>query len=626
MLKIENIAEDQILFYDLETDDKFAPYAKIRMIGCQYGFEGERETVRTYAERKRFREAMASPWVLKVGFNNCNYDDLILRREGIGIDETSRHDVYLMIKAIHPRMPSYSLKYLMWHIFGDHHWPEYELERHAKKHAINKWTESPDKLLKLYQGHDLQQHCQLFCYAWEIVQRKEHWSAYCLDLSNGAPLEEMVNEGGVFVNPEHCKRKIVTLQNHKRKITEYAKRESNGAVLNPNSSKQLGKYFDTEGFELELSANGDFAVRKADLIRIKPDSRVARASLAVRRINSDLKYYENYLEAANYEIESPRKTSETCRSLSNVLIKIPVSYSISNARTRRYTSSSKFGINFQNADEHAKSIWHIPEGWLGWWIDSTQIENVVHIYESEDDERRSAYESDPDWNEYVWLCNRIIGGTPRNKKELDSIPSPQMPNWSVYKQFKTCKLALNFGMGVSKFCRTTGVESKVGKKTFELVHQACPAILKLQDKVRDKLIKYGYVTDVFGHRYIDSARRAYKCVAYLVQGCGTGSLPKAQIRANYETLKSFGSHSPDGISGYMCTTTHDDNGGRINLRMPQSSIVDLLGRLMYNMTKKFSYKFDSIPLRAKLYLSTTTAAEAQEVDLTKPETYERYLS
>lgn len=617
MLKVSEILEDQILFYDLETDHQYAPYANIRLIGVQYGFGGQRETVRTFGERQRFKAALLNPAVLKVGFNCCNFDDIILTRHGYKMHEASRHDIYLMIKTIHPKMPSYGLKFLCWWIFGDHHWPEYELERNAKKTQTDKWTKAPDEYLEPYLAHDLSQHCNLFSYAWDIVQRPVHWSAYLLDLAVGSPLEEMTNRGGIYVNREYCQRRIVTLLNRKKKIENYAFQQSDGEVRNPNSSKQLGKYFNSEGFELELSANGDFSVRKSDLleIEIKSKNPVARSSLVVRKVNSDLKYYENYLEAANYETQ--------CK---NNLVRIPIAYSISNARTRRFTSSSRFGINFQNADKHAKSIWHVPEGWLGWWIDSTQIENVVHIYESKDIERRRDYEADSEWSEYVWLCNRILGGTPRTKWELDHIPSPQTPNWSIYKQYKTVKLMLNFGAGIAKFCTVTGIDKATGTKLFRDIHEVCPAIHQLQDRVRKDLLRDGHVTDPFGHRYYDIPNRAYKCVAYLIQGCGTGSLPKAQIRSNYETIHSFDKHSRSGCAGFMCSTTHDDNGGRINLDLHKLDILHILRELMQNMTTKYSPKFDNIPLRAKLYLSRTTAAQATEVDLTKPETYERYFN
>jgi hypothetical protein len=282
---------------------------------------------------------------------------------------------------------------------------------------------------------------------------------------------------------------------------------------------------------------------------------------------------------------------------------IPSAYQVSRAGTRRTLSKSFYKINFQNSTEAIDEFKLIPPGYIGWFIDSTQVENVVHIYESSDIARRQAYEADEDWNEYVWLCNRILGTT-KDKKELDSIKSKQIPHWSIYKLYKTIKLALNFGMGVKKFCSSLGIDIKIGRKLFEDIHRACPAIRQLQDYVERTLESQGYVQDTFGHIYTGYVEEAYKVVAYLIQGCGTGSLPKAQLRANYDTLHAWSDRLGVNV-GPLNATTHDEQSGLIRADLGEENIHAILKDLMLNMTTKFNNKFDGIPLRAKLYLSTT---------------------
>ena len=200
------------------------------------------------------------------------------------------------------------------------------------------------------------------------------------------------------------------------------------------------------------------------------DSLAARCTYEVRQIQSVLKYYSNYRKALYDNPESLRRRW------------IPRQLNISNAsNAAAYTSNSKYKLNFQNPNKAAKKVQIVPDGFLGIWIDSTQVENVVHIYESNDLARRLAYESDPDCNETVWLCKRILGGE-RSKKELDSIDSPQFPGWSIYKQFKTVKLALNFGMGLDHFCHDAGIHKNTGREAFNLIHKACPAIRNLQNR------------------------------------------------------------------------------------------------------------------------------------------------
>src|SRR5436190_8691197 len=104
-LKIEDIPEDQIIFYDIETDSQYAPYANIRMVGAQIGINGSPFLVESYQERRIFREMLASPNVLKVNFNGTNYDNMVLWRHGFPVNEHNHHDCFLMAKTCAPALP-----------------------------------------------------------------------------------------------------------------------------------------------------------------------------------------------------------------------------------------------------------------------------------------------------------------------------------------------------------------------------------------------------------------------------------------------------------------------------------------------------------------------------------------
>lgn len=605
-LPIASLQDDNdVLFYDIETTDQFAPYCELKLIVAQYGLHGKPFIVATTAQKNAFRSRLANPRTLKFGWNNKNFDDIVLHRHGYPVCEQGSHDLMLIAKTIAPYLASYSLKFVSWHYFADAHQPEFELERYAKHNNLEKWSiEGP--LMERYALHDIKQTAKLFQLFWDVVIRTKHWDAYCLDLSQGEPLRQMMLDGGLWLDETDLSQRIEALQLEKLHWEDEANRLSKGAVKNPNSSKQLGEYLDSEGFSLAVGDNGNFSVPKSvliDLIDLENGedlNPVARCAYEVRRANGALKYFQNYVAAltcnvANVDAARPKGW-------------IPVQYSISGARTRRYLSNSKFKLNFQNPDKEAKKVQLVPKGWLGVWIDSTQVENVVHIYESSDRDRRLAYEADENWNEYVWLCNQILGGS-RGQAELDATPSPHKPNWSIYKQFKTAKLALNFGMGIAKFCETCGLGSSAGRHIFAQVQEACPAIARLQERVANDLSANGEVTDAFGHIY--TGKEAYKVVAYLIQGCGTGSLPKAQIRANYDTILPLG--------GVLAGTTHDECSLRLPLSLGPDKLLATLQDLMYNMTGKFSHKFDNIPLRAKLYLSRTTTYDAEKINITDEE-------
>lgn len=645
MLLIKDIPEDQIMFYDLETTDQFAPYCEMKMIGVQYGFKGKPKVVNTFADRKRFRESLASPDMIKVAFNNINFDDLVLWRHGYPVNEVNRHDVFLMAKTVGPRLPAYSLKFLNWYYFGDFHPPEMEMNAYMKHYGVESLWEAPKDLLESYCLYDVNpQTTNLFKLFWEVVQRPLHWQAYTeLELPMGIVMEEIMLRGGEYLNSKLINELIATLQDEKDWYEDDVYKRTSGKVSNPNSTAQVGRYLaDEEGIEFSITDAGNFSIKKADVLEFlnldDPDqdrSKIIRGLFEVRRINNTLSYYRNYLEALGHCDAHYRRGW------------IPKQYSLSGARTRRILSNSKYKLNFQNPNEAAKEVQIVPEGWLGFWIDATQVENVVHIYESGDKARRSAYEADENWNEYVWLANTALGTDGQTKKQLDAIQSPVNPSWSVYKQFKTTKLALNFGMGVALYCKNAKLPERAGRASFTQVLSACPAIRQLQNRVASDLSKYGYVQDVFGHIYSGDVRIAYKVMSYLIQGCGTGSLPKIQMRANYDTLhqwdlklsdapklKEGWSKDPQlvvddkrGVISYgvMSGTIHDENSGRISLALGEKKIIATLQQMMFNMCERYSDCFDGIPLRAKLYLSRTTTNDRVEVNPTDLKTLRKLI-
>jgi len=596
------------LFYDLETTHEFPQYCDMTLCGILVddpdGFDDDVsyiwEAPFTDEKLEEIRVLLCENGIERIGFNNVNFDDLVLANYGISVPEEGTHDAMLALKTVMPGLPAHGLKFLSWLLLGDPNWTEFDLEQEGHKFG-DKITDR----LRAYHRYDLIMHKNIWEYIKDDVHKKEHWEAYQLDMRMKAPLEEITFRGGLNIDVPKCQFTLADLQKKKEAITRQVLALTKGKVQNPNSNKQVGEYLaNVEDWALNLTDTGEFQVKKKDLAEIigmsdeemrvwkigqpAPISEVAMLAWQMRDNETVRKYVQNYYNAAIG---------------TNLHGWIPLSYGISRAVTRRTLSKSFYKINFQNSTENIDEFKLIPAGYLGWFIDSTQIENVVHIYESEDDERRKSYEADPDWNEYVWLCNRILG-TNKTKKELDSIKSTQVPHWSVYKLYKTVKLALNFGMGIKKFCSTLGLDYDIGKSVFEDIHRACSAIRRLQAKVERNLRDKGYVQDSFGHIY--QGEEPYKVVAYLVQGCGTGSLPKAQVRANWETEERWRKvlHKQDTF-GALNSMTHDECSGLISLDIGEDYVKAFLREVMYNMTKRFSSKFGGIPLRAKLYLSTT---------------------
>jgi hypothetical protein len=195
---LDDILEEQILIYDIETDHQFAPYATLRMIGCQIGVAGEPFVVKTKQQQQWFRKQLACTGVLKFGWNNRSFDDIVLGRHGYPVNEKNAHDLMLAMKTIHPTSASYSLKYCAFDWFGDMHKPEMELEEWAKKNCQDKW-QAPDLLLHPYCLYDVRQTAMLLRLVWDRVIQPKHWLPYLLDISQGAPLQQMMLDGGIYL-------------------------------------------------------------------------------------------------------------------------------------------------------------------------------------------------------------------------------------------------------------------------------------------------------------------------------------------------------------------------------------------------------------------------------------------
>jgi hypothetical protein len=600
------------LYYDIETDSEHPQYANMSLMGILVedpkGFDDNViyawEAPFSAESIEEIKSLLCKQGIRRVGFNNLNYDDLVLANHGITVPSKGTEDAMLAIKTCHPELPAFALKFLCWYLLGDACWDEFTLEQSG-----HKFDGEVSENLRLYHREDLERHKKIWKWIEKKVAEPLHTEAYRLDMGMKYPLQEMTFEGGVLVDTKKAAQTLEMLEAKKKVIQARVAEVSNGKVTNANSNRQIGTYLaDVEDFALNLTGTGEFQVKKKDLAEItgmenekmrewKPGeilppnfSEVALLGWQMKDNETIRKYVKNYLTAA----------TETAMDGW-----IPAAYGISRAVTRRTLSKSFYKINFQNSNEAIDSFKLIPDGYLGWFIDSTQVENVVHIYESGDIARRQAYEEDEEWNEYVWLCCRIRGEE-GDKAKWDSIKSKQVPHWSIYKLYKTVKLALNFGMGIKKFCATLGLDYKIGQAIFNDIHRACQAIRQLQDKVEANLNSIGYVQDSFGHIY--RGEEPYKVVAYLIQGCGTGSLPKAQIKANFDTLHTWSANVGQSV-GPLCSTTHDENSGLLRLNLGETKIHKILSELMVNMTSRYSHKFDGIPLRAKLYLSTTTVAD-----------------
>lgn len=582
------------LYFDFETDNPNGPYATINLIGfqlndepvkiCKYGSGKPRDI----ATEKEFRQHLKNPRIRKVGFNIVNFDDQVAMNHDMEIAGPI-DDLFFMAKTLYPAHPAYSMKLLCLTELHDMHWAEGVVEEYKRRFGVTDWSAIPDKILIPYLEHDM----------WQTKSLHKHFVTLLADTPAGQNAYNRVEirgayhlprmiYNGIYVDTDFCSNRLATLQEEKHRIADKAQRKF--SVTNLLSTKQVGEVLDLDGFHIALTESDHYSLDKRELVDLKDKSPLAQLVYEAREIQAVKGFMENFLEAA--KVGKPYPSSN--------LVCIPTAFSQSAARSRRFISGSFFGINFQNLSQKAKEGIGVPPGWIECQIDLTAIEEVIHIFYSDDTTRRKLYEADEKYSSYVTLCN-LFHGTTKTKDEWDNIQFDANPVWSIYKAFKTAKLAANFSMGARKFAATHRCSLEVAQSILSSLHEAQPAIKQLVRDITAKLQKRGVVYDPFGHAYSGPIDKAYKVVAYMIQGTAASLL-----KMILWDILAIQDRFPRQFKG--CATVHDSIVFRMHKSLGLSTILEILDECRYISTEKYSSYFDDIPLRSKPALSTTNWA------------------
>lgn len=586
------------LYFDHETDNPHGPYACLNLIGFQ--LEDEEPKICKYGKDnidEEFAEYLANPEIIKVGFNIVNFDNQVSMNHGFKIAGPIE-DLFLQAKTLYPAHPAYSMKLLCLTELHDVHWAEGDVEAYKRKYGVEDWSAIPDRLLIPYLHHDLWQTKALHKHFKKLLaQSPAAQRAYGnVEIRGAYHLPRMIFNG-IYIDTEYCTDKlkgnidkdILGLEEDNRILHERAK--ARFGVTNLLSTKQVGEILDLDGFQIALTESGHYSLDKRELVDLKDKSPLAKLVYEAREIQAVKGFMENFLDAAGEGRPYSTRPELVC---------IPTAFSQSAARSRRFISGSHFGINFQNISQKAKEAIAVPPGWIECQIDLTAIEEVIHIFYSNDRTRRELYETDENYSSYVTLCNLFYGDT-KTKDEWDNIQFEANPVWSTYKAFKTAKLAANFSMGARKFSKTHRCPIEVATEILGALHKAQPAIKQLNNYVARKLETRGVLYDPFGHAYSGPLDKAYKVVAYLIQGTAASLLKMCLW-----DILSIQDRYPKQFQG--CATVHDSVIFRMHKSLGLERILSILKECEYITTKKYSPMFDDIPLRSKPALSITNWA------------------
>lgn len=457
-------------------------------------------------------------------FANGSYDLDIIRHTSGGVDIMEPNtvwDVSIMAKIIYNLRQSYSLKMLAYMEFGDPHFAEMEMQKTGRKIS----EANPDKVAE-YCKYDVYLTAALFSKYYPIVK-------------DDPAMQQEVECSRTVWRMMHRPIRIHPVRVHlgQRKVIQTIKRaKAQGETateipgFNVSSSHQvtafLKRYHPILVAEMKLTKTGLIATDKKALARLPARHPLFDAMATLKTVSAEKKYYDNILVARKYW-----KSNNICLRIRQ-----------SEASTRRFTSSG-YGpvkINAQNFSESSKSCFSVPKGYVGVFIDYSQIENIIHILYSLDRERWELWESDPKWNEYIWLAEKITGRKITDKKDPE------------YRLYKSMKLGINYGEGEKKFARETGIDEHIVRRKYADIHRVQPAIRSLSHKLIQKVRRDTYLTDPYGYKYFGTRGAEYKIVAHYIQGTACSIIKEAMINCDKQCIK----HGKD----MLITSIHDELG------------------------------------------------------------------
>ncbi len=507
----------------------------------------------------------------QIVMHNAKFDLDVLNRNGWDMKHLRVWDTMLMAKVLYEHLPSYGLKQLMWSYLGDVHLPKQEIEEWFTKHGHPRNGADmgllPRDMLVRYNMKDCEGTLLLFWMFYEGIRREGLMKSCLIEHAVLNPVRRM-EHNSLLIDRPWVKKQVEALDTKLKSLIKKGKRLANDPDFNISSIPQLTAIIEESGIILPRSDKGNIQFDKR--IRQGVDHPLAALKSEIAE-TAKLKatYYDNLLRATENQTT------------------VYPNFQISEAATRRFSSRGigDIKLNWQNFPQAARRAVIVPKGRIGWWFDYKGIENVLHIFFSGDRVRRKAYESDPNWSEYLWLGEKLLG-------ERITKDHPK------YRMIKSTKLGMNYGMGARKFAAYHNLPLGEAQAMFRRITDACPAINQLQRKVAAQLSKRGYVQDPFGYRYHGSPDKAYKVVAYMIQGCAAALMKCALVRV-------------DQIKGVLIhNVVHDD----LFVTTPQEG-AKRLARQVRDAMIDFSDLFDGIPLRVECCMSTTSWGDKKEISL-----------
>lgn len=282
-------------------------------------------------------------------------------------------------------------------------------------------------------------------------------------------------------------------------------------------------------------------------------------------------------------------------------------------------------------------IWYLPdfkqmEVWVFAFL--AEAEKMIEILLSGKDFHSSIAEEvwmdNPDYHfVYCYSCRQTFDGRENDICSHCKCDNPMLlfPNKKLYRQLaKLIMFCRLYGGGIAKVAQLAKIEYDQAVEWVGQYNERLPEVQKFQERVINRVQKYGRLENPFGRHYFLDSRGAYKGVNYLVQGTCADMMKNSMIRIgrlfgirkkNDEeglTFKSKLIYTPPRIweDSRLLLTIHDE----VVCEIPEKSHSKLLMRDIINcMQADWKTLGLPIPIPIDMKISKKIWAEKREVKL-----------
>lgn len=238
----------------------------------------------------------------------------------------------------------------------------------------------------------------------------------------------------------------------------------------------------------------------------------------------------------------------------------------SEAKTGRFSSSQP---NFQNMPRilGPRECFVTRKGYRNWHLDYDQVEMKLFVHFAEDEEMAAAIEKDI----HMYAASKMY----------------QLPESEITKEQRKRGKGFNFGIiygsGAATLAETMtkkGLPTTTAEATVLAAnyHRAFPSVKRCTNKLKQQIIKYGFITNPFGRRYHIPLSAAYKALNYMCQGTSADIIKAAMVKL-WKWLRK------NNFRTKMIKTIHDE----VVLQVPKSEEKSVIPTALKMMEDHVNY-------------------------------------